>query len=84
MQLKEWLDTTGMTMVEFGKLTGRAQSIISRLSNRKHRPDPVTAVRILKVTKERGRKFGPHVFVSLDDMYDVPQKLRCECQRTKQ
>lgn len=72
MELADWLKETGTKMTEFGEKIGRAQSIVSRLSARKHRPDPTTAVKIVIATKGR---------VSLDDLYGTPQRYRCDCSK---
>lgn len=57
----------GWTMKRFGQKLGRAQSIVSRILNKKHRPDPTTAVRMVIVTESA---------VSLDDIYGLPVKYR--------
>lgn len=67
MDLREYLTARRITMMAFGEKIGRAQSIISRICNRKHRADPTTALRIVVAT--RGE-------VSLDDIYDTPAKYR--------
>ena len=72
MELLEYLKTKKITMSDFGAKIGRAQSIVSRIAARKHRPDPSTAVRIVQVT--RGE-------ISLDDLYETPPKYRAD--RTK-
>lgn len=72
MKLAEYLRETDTKMTEFGSKIGRAQSIVSRLSSEKHRPDPSTAVRIVIATKGR---------VTLDDLYGTPKKYRCDCQK---
>lgn len=69
VELKEYLKTNNVTMAVFGEKIGRAQSIVSRLANRRHRPDPTTALRIVKVTKGA---------VSLDDLYGTPPKSRAD------
>ena len=69
MELREYLKTKKITMEMFAQKIGRAQSIVSRLVNRKHRADPITAQRIVKVTKGA---------VSLDDIYNTPPKLRAD------
>lgn len=56
-------------MSAFGKKIGRAQSIVSRLVNGKHRADPTTALRIIKAT--RGK-------VHLADLYALPAQYRCK------
>lgn len=74
MELRDWLTTTvskktgkPITMDAFGKSIGRAQSIVSRLANKKHWPDRSTAVKIVMVTAGR---------VTLDDLYSLPVKYR--------
>ena len=67
MELLEYLKARKITMSEFGSKIGRAQSIVSRIANRKHRPDPTTAVKIVVVTKGE---------ISLDDLYQLPAKYR--------
>ena len=72
MELLDYLHTRKITMAVFGERVKRAQSIISRIANRKHRPDPTTAVRIVVVTKGA---------VSLDDLYQTPAKFRADIIR---
>lgn len=67
MELLDYLTQNKTTMSAFGKRVGRAQSIISRLANKKHWPDRSTAVKIVVVT--RGA-------VTLDDLYSLPAKWR--------
>lgn len=69
MDLGNYLKETGTTMSDFGRRIGRAQSIVSRLVNRRHRADPSTALRIVKAT---GGK------VSMDDLYSTPKHLRAD------
>ena len=72
MTLREYLETTNTTMAAFGKKIGRAQSIVSRLCAKKHRPDPSSAIRIVAATKGR---------VTLNDLYDLPKKWRTDTDR---
>lgn len=72
VELSDWLKETKTTMVDFGIAVGRAQSIISRLAARRHRPDPSTAVKIVIAT--RGK-------VTLDDLYQTPKRYRCDCAK---
>lgn len=69
MELRAWLKENDTTMAAFGAKIKRAQSIVSRICARRHRPDPVTAVRIVVVT--RGA-------VNLDDMYGTPKRWRAD------
>lgn len=69
MDLGSYLRENNITMSDFGKRIGRAQSIVSRLVNKRHRADPSTALRIVRVT---GGK------ISLDDLYGTPAKLRAD------
>lgn len=76
MELREYLTQTvskktkrRMTMAEFGESIGVAQSIVSRLCARLHRPDPNTAIKIVVAT--RGE-------ISLDDLYQTPAKWRAD------
>lgn len=69
MELRDWLTENHVTMTAFGQRVRRAQSIISRVCARRHRPDPTTAVRIVMVTKGA---------VSLDDLYQTPKKYRAD------
>lgn len=69
MELGNYLKTNGITMSAFGKRIGRAQSIVSRLVNKRHRADPSTALRIVKATGG---------VISLDDLYGTPAKLRAD------
>lgn len=69
MELREYLTKNNITMSVMGKRVKRAQSIISRICARKHRPDPSTAVRIVIATKGA---------VSLDDLYSTPPKYRAD------
>lgn len=72
MQLKEYLKTNNITMAAFGEKIKRAQSIVSRLCNGRHRADPTTAVRITIVTKGA---------VTLDDQYGTPSRWRADRER---
>lgn len=80
MELKDWWATAkkssdnpnGWTTISFAKKIGRAQSIVSRLIHEKHRPDPVSAVRI--VIASGGE-------VTLDDLYHLPKRYRCKCHK---
>lgn len=72
MSLREWLDETNTTMEKAGELCGRAQSIISRLVNHRHRPDPETAKRL--VAMSRGN-------ITLNELYGLPMKHRCKCEQ---
>lgn len=80
MDLQEWWKTAkkspdnpnGYTTISFAKKIRRAQSIASRLIRATHRPDPVTAIRIVIVTEGA---------VQLDDLYKLPQKYRCQCRK---
>ena len=67
LDLKTYLETTNTTMTHFAAKIERAQSIVSRLSARKHYPDQSTAVNIVIAT--RGA-------VTMDELYDVPKKYR--------
>ena len=69
MDLKDYLAQSDQTMSEFAEKISRAQSIVSRLVNRKHRPDPSTAVRIVVATKG---------LVSMDDLYLTPPRFRAD------
>ncbi len=69
MELRQYLKETKTSMTTFGKAIGRAQSIVSRIAARKHRPDPVTAVRI--VVKTKGK-------ITLDDLYQTPARYRAD------
>lgn len=71
MELREYLESKKLTMSDFAEKIGRAQSIVSRLVNKKHRPDPATAVRIVIATKAA---------VSLDDQYGTPARWRADRQ----
>lgn len=80
MNLKDWWaaekksqeNPNGWTTISFAKKLGRAQSIVSRLIHERHRPDPVTAVRIVIATQGD---------VTLDDLYKLPQRYRCKCHK---
>lgn len=72
MELAQYLKEKKLTMAQFGAQIDRAQSIISRLINKKHRPDPTTAVNIVIAT--RGK-------VTLDDQYGTPTKYRADRQK---
>lgn len=68
LELIDWLHKEKVTMSAMGVDIGRAQSIISRICNRKHEPDPETARRIVVRTKG---------VVSMDVLYSVPKRYRC-------
>lgn len=76
MELREYLKTTvnkktkrPISMWSFGNRIGRAQSIVSRIAAKKHRADPVTAVRIVVATAGA---------VTLDDLYGTPARWRAD------
>lgn len=67
MELLDYLTQNKITMQKFGERIGRAQSIVSRLANKKHWPDRGTAVKIVHATKG---------MVTLDELYSLPPRLR--------
>jgi len=69
VELREYLTKNNITMAVFGKKIGRAQSIVSRICAKKHRADPVTAIRIVVASKG---------LISLDDLYGTPRKYRAD------
>ncbi len=71
-ELRDYLKSKKITMAAFGGKIKRAQSIVSRICNHKHRPDPDTAISIVVVT--RGD-------VSLDDLYGTPPRYRADRKR---
>jgi ribosome-binding protein aMBF1 (putative translation factor) len=80
MDFQEWWQTAkkspenpnGWTTISLAKKIGRAQSIVSRILNRKHRPDPVSAVRLVVAS---GGK------LTLDDIYGTPKRYRSDRSR---